>query len=202
MALRTHEIHPTLVHFPLTLVPTALALDAIGAATNNESLMNAGKALMPIAAASAVITGIAGFISQGAVKAEGHAHELLVTHRNMNLTLVAATAGMAAFRTTQSRPGIGYLMAGLGGVLAMTYTAYLGGKMVYAHGVGVEPHGVDLAKSPEIRRGNVAHAARESAVQLQDQVVATAKEIAGGDLAPAVRVHANRIAKGNGATQH
>ncbi|HVF16725.1 MAG TPA: hypothetical protein VNA21_07425 [Steroidobacteraceae bacterium] len=44
---------------------------------------------------------------------------------------MAATAGMAAFRTTQSRPGIGYLMAGLGGVLAMTYTAYLGGKMVY-----------------------------------------------------------------------
>jgi uncharacterized membrane protein len=202
MALRTHEIHPTLVHFPLTLVPTALALDAIGAATNSESLMKAGKALMPIAAASAVITGVAGFISQGAVKADGHAHELLVTHRNLNLALVAATAAMAAIRQTRTRPGVGYLMAGLGGVLAMTYTAYLGGKMVYAHGVGVEPDGVDLEKSPEIRRGSVSRAARESAALLQDQVVATAKEIAGGDLAPAVRVHAERIAKGNGATQH
>ena len=55
--LRTHELHPTLVHFPLTLVPAALALDAIGEATDNEALMNAGKALMPIAAVSAAITG-------------------------------------------------------------------------------------------------------------------------------------------------
>jgi len=54
-------------------MPTALAMDTIRAATNNAALMKTGKFLMPmpIATASAAETG-----------AEGHAHELLVTHRN------------------------------------------------------------------------------------------------------------------------
>ena len=53
MALRTHELHPMLVHFPLTLVPAALAFDAIGRYTNSQALMDVGKVMMPFAAASA-----------------------------------------------------------------------------------------------------------------------------------------------------
>lgn len=194
--LRTHELHPTLVHFPLTLVPAALALDAIGEATDNEALMNAGKMLMPIAAASAAITGAAGFIAQGAVRAEGHAHDLLVTHRNLNAALIATTAAMAIYRQTRERPGIAYLLLGAAGLLGMTYTAYLGGKMVYAHGVGVEPHGVDIEKSPELRPGELAHAARESGRQLVEQARASAQEVSRGEFAPAVRTHVERLSRG------
>lgn len=197
--LRTHELHPTLVHFPLTLVPTALALDAIGEATDNEALMNTGKWLMPVAAASAAITGVAGFIAQGAVKAEGHAHDLLVTHRNLNAALIGATAAMAIVRQTRTRPGLGYLLMGAAGLLGMTYTAYLGGKMVYAHGVGVEPQGVDIEKSPELRPGGMARAARQSARHLAEQARASAHEVAAGEIAPAARTHAQRISRGNGA---
>src|SRR3712207_8356105 len=38
MTLRLHEIHPSIVHFPLTLVPASLILDAIGQATGSRGL--------------------------------------------------------------------------------------------------------------------------------------------------------------------
>lgn len=43
MAMRTHEIHPVLVHFPLALMPTAIAADVVGAMTGNRTLMDMGK---------------------------------------------------------------------------------------------------------------------------------------------------------------
>lgn len=196
--LRTHELHPSLVHFPLTLVPTALLLDAIGDATDNEALMYAGKTLMPIAAATAAIAGLAGFVAQGAVRAEGHAHDLLVTHRNLNAALIGTAAGMAIARQRSTRPALGYLLLGAAGVAALGYTAYLGGKMVYAHGVGVEPHGVDIEKSPELRPGTLGRAARESAHHIAEQARTSAQEVRAGEIAPAIRTHAERIARETG----
>lgn len=193
MALRTHEVHPTLVHFPLTLVPAALIVDALGRFTERQSLMDMGKALMPIAAASAVVTGAAGFVAQGSVRAEGHARDLLTTHRNLNTALIGITGAMAIARQRTTRPGIGYLMLGLSGLIAMGYTAYIGGKMVYAHGVGVEPHGVDLEHSPEFRRGQIGQAMRHSASHMTQQVRESFREVQSGEIAPAVRTHAERV---------
>ncbi len=202
--LRTHELHPTLVHFPLTLVPTAIALDAIGEATDNHALMKAGKTLMPAAAVSAVLAGVAGFIAQGSAKAEGRAHDLLVTHRNLNAALIGTTAAMAIYRQTRERPGLAYLLLGAVGMAGMTYTAYLGGKMVYAHGVGVEPDGVNIDNSPELRPGELARVARESARRVGEQARASVEEIRAGQIAPAMRSHkqggTRSLSTGDGAT--
>jgi uncharacterized membrane protein len=198
--LRTHELHPTLVHFPLTLVPTALVIDAIGETTDNEALMNTGRWLMPVAAASAAIAGAAGLVAQGAVRAQGEAHDLLVTHRNLNAALIGVTAAMAIVRQTRRRPGLGYLLMGAAGMLAMGYTAYLGGKMVYAHGVGVEPDGVDIDKSPELRPGDFSRAAREAGHHVAEQARVSAEAIRTGEFAPAVHTQTEHASRGNGAT--
>lgn len=196
MALRLHEIHPSIVHFPLTLVPTALGLDAIGAATDNDGLMRAGRSLMPLAAASALIAGVFGYVAQGAVNTDARGHELLTTHRNLNTVLAAATGVMAVMRSRRKRPGVGYLLTGLGAVLAMTYTAYLGGKMVYAHRVGVEPEGVRTDESPELLPGSIGVAARATMRHAAQQVRRTAGEIRRGEIAPALRKHAEQIPNG------
>ena len=107
---------------------------------------------------------------------------------------------MAIYRQTRERPGLGYLLLGAVGLAGMTYTAYLGGKMVYAHGVGVEPHGVDIDKSPELRPGEMGRAARESGRQLAEQARASFDEVRAGEIAPAMRTHAERVSRGNGAT--
>jgi uncharacterized membrane protein len=169
MAMRLHEVHPSLVHFPLTLVPTALALDALGHVTNNTALSRVGRYLMPLAASSAVVTAVAGYAAQAAVRAEGEAHDMLVTHRNLNTGLVALTSAMALARMGRERVGAFYWLLGLAGIATMGYTAYLGGKMVYSHRVGVEPHGVNVDASPEIRPGSIGQAVRKAAKNITEQ---------------------------------
>lgn len=187
MTIRLHEVHPSLVHLPLTLVPMALALDGIGQLTGSRALSDTGRSLMPVAAASALVTGAAGYVAQGAVNAQGDAHQLLVTHRNLNTAVVALTAALAAVRLKSARPGLGYWLAAAGSVAAMSYTAYLGGKMVYAHRVGVAPDGVRLESSPEIRPGSLSTAAELAVRQGARQVTQAAREAAAGELAPALR---------------
>ena len=194
MALRLHEVHPAIVHFPLALVPTAIALDAIGYAMDKEALMNVGRGLMPIAAASALVSGVFGYVAQGAVNSDERGHELLATHRNINTALVGATGVMAAMRMRRQRPSLGYLLAGLGAVAAMSYTAYLGGKMVYAHRIGVEPEGVRIEDSPELAPGSMADAAKATVRHASEQMRQSARELSQGEVSPALRKHAEQLA--------
>lgn len=188
MAMRTHEIHPMLVHFPLALMPTAIAADAVGAMTDNQALMDTGRILMPLAVASMAVTGVAGFAAQEEVRAEGEARDMLLTHRNLNVGLLLMSAGLAVLRSGQDRPGPGYLLAGLAGAALMTYSGYLGGKMVYRHGVGVGAvEGYDPERSPRIERGHVGEAARNAAADVVQGVAHAAQEIADGELAPHLR---------------
>lgn len=152
MRIRLHELHPSLVHFPLVLLPASLLLDALGCALDRRSLRRAGARLMPVAAASAAATAAAGLAAERAVQVPPAARPVLTTHRNLNLALVGLAAALAVVRSRRERPGVGYLAAGLAGVAAMGYTAWLGGHMVYRHGVGVEPAGgVRSPPSPEVR---------------------------------------------------
>jgi uncharacterized membrane protein len=188
MALRLHEVHPSIVHFPLALLPASLLLDIAGAITGNKGLMKAGRFLMPMTAASGVIAGLAGLIAQQSVRADGRAHDMLVTHRNLNMVLLGMTGTLAGMRMRRERPGWGYLAMGLAGFAAMNYSAYLGGKMVYLEGVGSEANrGVYLSDSPEIRRGHFLEALRLSVRHIAQGLMRAAREIFHGELFPSLR---------------
>jgi uncharacterized membrane protein len=192
MAMRTHEIHPMLVHFPLALMPTAIAADAVGAMTDNRTLMETGRTLMPLAVVSMAATGLAGFAAQEEVRAEGEAHDVLVTHRNLNVGLLVMSTALAVLRSRQDRPGPGYLLAGLAGAALMTYSGYLGGKMVYRHGVGVDAAGgYNPERSPRIRRGHLGQAARTAAKDVAGGVAHAVQDVASGELAPHLRQEGN-----------
>lgn len=188
MALRIHHLHPSLAHFPLTLLPASLALDLIGRASGSEPLMAVARHLMPLAAGSAVATGVAGLVAQEAVRTTGRAHDVLVTHRNLNLGLIGLTAALAAWRGKRLRPSAGYLLTGLAGVAAMNYTAYLGGEMVYVHGVGVESaNGLKKSEAPEIRRGQLATVLRMSAAHAMHALQHAMRHLMDGEIAPFLR---------------
>lgn len=187
--MRIQEIHPALVHFPIALLPTSLGADALGRATGNRTLMEFGRMTMPLAAASALISGLFGLVAQEAVDVEGEAEEMLITHRNLNLGLIALAAVMATRRQRRSKPSIGYLLAGAAGSMVMSYSAYLGGHMVYELGVGVrEAGGLLPGEAPEVRPGSLGHAARTSAEHLRDGAVNTVQQMAEGEIAPALPV--------------
>lgn len=185
MAIRVQEIHPSVVHFPVALIPTAVAVDALGHATGNQALMDMGRRLMPIAATSAAIAGAFGLVAQGAVQAEGRAHSLLTTHRTLNVGLFALTTAMSMWRSRREEPSPGYLLAGLAGTAALAYSAYLGGKMVYERGVGVAAAGgVRRGAAPEIRPGKLVHAARKATEDMTRGARMSIEDMAKGEIVP------------------
>jgi uncharacterized membrane protein len=190
MALRIHEVHPSLVHYPLVLVPVSIIADLIGRVTGRRFFNRVGGTLMPVAAASGVVAAGAGLVAQSAVQAEGRAHDLLATHRNLNAGLVVLTGLMALLRSRRDEPSLGYLAAGVAAIAAMNYTAYLGGEMVYARGVGVEPAGgVREGESPEIHASNLPQIAKVAGHHVVESLEDAARHLREGEIAPSLGRH-------------
>lgn len=187
MAMRLQELHPSLVHFPIALFPVAIGADLLGRLTGSEKLRELGRMTMPLAAIGGAVAGVAGLIAQEEVRAEGRAGDMLTTHRNLNLALVAAATGMAAYRARTERPSAGYLALGLAGWALMNYTAYLGGHMVYEHGVGVEAaDGVRAGHGAQLRPRDAARVARHAGSDLEKAIPTVADSVRQGDVAPSL----------------
>lgn len=186
MAIRLHEVHPTLAHFPLALLPVAFLADLVGRLTGCAGLMKAGEKLMPVAALGGVATAAAGLAAQEAVE-PGDAHDILITHRNLNAGLVGLVGVLALARLGKPRPGTGYLLASAGAMAGMVYTAYLGGKMVYHHGVGVIPaKGIREAADPELRSGQWHQVAGIAADNIRSATRHAVRHLREGNIAPAL----------------
>lgn len=187
MAVRLQEIHPSIVHYPIALIPTAVGADLLANLTGSDRLAEVGRLLMPVAAASAAVSAFFGLVAQEEVNAEGKAGELLVTHRNLNLGLTALGTVMAAWRWGRREASPGYLALGLAGIGALGYSAYLGGKMVYEHGVGVKPaDGLRYGDSPELAPGHLGEAVRQTVQDIQQAIPRVIEETRAGHIAPAL----------------
>jgi uncharacterized membrane protein len=187
VAVRLQEIHPSIVHFPITLLPVAVGADLLGRVTGSERLKELGRTLMPIAAASAAVTAVTGLVAQEEVAVDGVAEDLLVTHRNLNLSLVTLSTALAAWRWRRDEPSTGYLALALAGLGAMSYSAYLGGKMVYEHGVGVKPAGgLRDGDSPELKPRQVGAIARRVGSDIERGVTRALDDLVHRDPLPAI----------------
>lgn len=187
MTLRLTEIHPSTVHLPIALAPASLALDALGSATRSKGMLNAGRLLIGAAFASAVVAGVTGALAQGAAKVEkGEPSDLLTTHRTMNVALTVLLGGMAAERAVVREPGRGYFALGLLAMGAMGYSAYLGGRMSYEHGIGVA-RADGLRERAEIGRDSIYAVVEATVASLGRAVQESWNDIVAGRFLPALR---------------
>lgn len=187
MPMKLHEVHPALVHFPLAFFPLSLATDLAGRLKQDPAMMGSARSTMIAAAVSTAAAGVAGFIAQEEVKA-GPARDLLVTHRTMNIGFLALVTTMASVRARAARPSWSYLAAGILGFSGLVYSAYLGGKMVYRHGVGVEPSGgVAEGHAPELRRSELGRVVTHAVTDSAQGVWHTVQDLADGQIAPALK---------------
>lgn len=188
MAMKLHEVHPALVHFPIALMPVSVGADLLGRLTGSEELLDLGRRTMPFAAASGLVAGVAGLMAQTEIEAKGRAMDMLKTHRTLNLGLVAIAGAMTAYRARRDRPSVGYLALGIAGLAAMTYSAFLGGAIVYHHGVGVDAaDGVrEEPAVPELTREKAPSALRTAASDLAKGIQLTVEETAKGELVPSL----------------
>jgi uncharacterized membrane protein len=185
MAIRLQQMHPALVHFPITLLPVAVGADLLGSITGRKSLHSVGQKTVVLAAAGAVAAAVTGLIAGEEVNVEGEARDMLMTHRNLNFVATVVASCMAALRSQRQRPSALYLGVGVAGVGLLAYTAYLGGKLVYESGAGVEPaHGVYRSDAPALGDGDAGAFFKAAATDLVHGVQHMAEEVGAGKLAP------------------
>jgi len=136
--------HPLAVHFPIALASTACLLLLTGHTLPKAPLLPAaGRLLLALAAFSAVIAALLGWHAFQTVEHDAAGHVVMLRHRAWALASTAgllALAGWDGWRLRTGRPASPLLAAGAlaiaGGLLT---TGWLGGEMVYRHGIGVLP---------------------------------------------------------------
>jgi uncharacterized membrane protein len=141
MATLVHELHPQLVHAPLVLLPISAVVELRAATARwprSLAYDRLGRRLWWATAGAAFGAGFAGLAASREVRVEDHrAYDAMFVHGLGNVTLLAAAIGLASWRTTHRASGVTAAL-GLGAVAASLYTGWLGGNLVYAHGLGVK----------------------------------------------------------------
>ena len=187
MALRLQEMHPIIVHLPLALLPLAVASEVLGAVTDRQVFRTFGRRAITLAAAGAVGAAVTGLIAGEEVNVEGETRDMLQTHRNLNAVATIVAITMAVWRHQVSKPDAAYLATGVAGIGVVTYTGYLGGELVYQHGVGVDPaKGVWRPDAPQLERRQFGAFVRDAVVDVWHGIKHMGEELAQGQIVPAL----------------
>ncbi len=132
-----HELHPSMVHAPLALLPTATVADLIAVGTGDRAWEKVGRRLWVAGSLSALFAGVAGLAASQEVRLrEPHARDMVFLHGAGNALITVGALGVALWRQA-NRPSAAQCAIALGAVGAALYTATLGGKLVYELGVGI-----------------------------------------------------------------
>jgi len=151
MALRTHELHPSLVHAPLVLLPATAIVDLLAALRPlDRRLDHVARRLWWATAGGSLFVGLTGMAASQEIElGDDRARDQMFLHGVGNVALVLAAFGVATYRT-RHRATLTSAIAGLVASTASIYTAYLGGELVYTHGAGVKRLGGAAAEAPAL----------------------------------------------------
>jgi uncharacterized membrane protein len=132
-----HPLHPALVHFPVACWTLATAADFAGLWLGEAAWRWSGG-LLVVGCASALAAMLAGMIELSRVS-EGAALRDAYLHMTAMLAAFAQYATSLLLRLDHLQtlgPGIVSLLLDAGGFVALTAGGWLGGRLVYGHGVG------------------------------------------------------------------
>ncbi len=137
-----HSWHPMVIHFPLVAFLLAAGLDLYGVWRPKPEWHRAATLLWwigGIGAAAAVATGL---VAYNRVDHSDQAHQAMTVHRNAAFAVlgVLLVAGLIRWRAPRLRLQV---VLGLVGALGLGGVGYLGGELVYAHGLGISDRTLD-----------------------------------------------------------
>jgi len=137
MGMHVHELHAAAVHAPLVLLPAAAAVDLAAALNRKASTASLGRRLWWLTVGGAAVAGVAGLAAAHEIKAaDPETEDMLWLHGIGNFGILLGGIGIALWRRYR-KPSLAEASIGIGATALAAYTAYLGGEMVYARGVGV-----------------------------------------------------------------
>jgi uncharacterized membrane protein len=137
MGMHVHELHAASTHAPLVVLPAAALVDLAAALSGDRRQAALGRKLWWLGVGAGALAGVAGLAASQEIKAEeARSEDMMWLHGAANFAILLGATGIALWRTFR-RPSVASAAVGLGACGVAMYTAYLGGEMVYAHGVGV-----------------------------------------------------------------
>jgi uncharacterized membrane protein len=138
--------HPLIVHFPIALLCSAVALDsAAWVLRRNQLLRQLATVLYILGTASALAAYVTGRAASGTVWMPGMAHAVLAEHwnwalRTVSFFAVVTVARVVLLRRSRGVPGhalvAAFVLAGFVGLGLLIETGDRGGRLVYQYGVG------------------------------------------------------------------
>lgn len=148
-----HSWHPVMVHLPLVGLVVAVTFDLLAARHRSVRWRDAATVLWWVGllgAAAAIATGL---LAYNRVEHSDLAHEEMVLHRNLALTTIAVLVITSLWRW--KRPySRGAALLGLIGAMVLGWVGYLGGDLVYRHGLGIPTEALEEIAH---QRGGHAH---------------------------------------------
>lgn len=149
------NLHPLVVHFPITLFSLFFCADSLGCLLKKIAWRHFATGLLYLGTFSAMLTIILGLQAAYSVEHNDMAHNIMLRHQTfgISLTLLAFFLSLRRFfahKNFLNEANYGYLSLSALLVILMIFTADLGGLMVYKYGVAV-----DAAKSNTITPNKV-----------------------------------------------
>jgi uncharacterized membrane protein len=138
-----NNIHPLLVHFPITLFTVFFISDLLGCLFKKTQWRQFASFTLYLGTISAILTITAGFQAAYSVSHNDATHLIMLRHQSfaIALTLIAFSLSMYRYfadqRYLQKKTYIQFSLSSLL-TLLLIFTADLGGLMVYEYGIAVK----------------------------------------------------------------
>lgn len=151
-------LHPSLVHFPIALIPGAVLFDIISLATGNNAWVKAATIALLVGVIGAVLAAITGAAEWADIPATApKTRSTANTHAILNL-IAAALAVVSLILHfvdwNDAKVSILAFLFVLVSFLIVAYSGYLGGKLVYERHLGVGRN--ESTDHPYLRENNRA----------------------------------------------
>ena len=141
-----HPVHPMLVPLPIGLWIFSLVCDLIFFANGNAIWSTLALYSMMGGVIGALLAALPGLFDLYNME-RSEAKTIGLWHMSINLSLVTLYVLNFLWRLNSETAAIGPLVLSIVAVLMLAFSGWLGGEMVYVHGVGVGP--VDESKIPK-----------------------------------------------------
>jgi uncharacterized membrane protein len=134
-----HPVHPVLIVFPLGLLATAVIFDIIRLATGNATWSNVAFYMIAAGVIGGLVAAVFGLVDWLGITSGTRAKRVGGLHGlgNLVVVLLFATSWWLRLPQPTEPTKLALTLSFLGAILAL-YTGWLGGELVFRHGVGVE----------------------------------------------------------------
>ena len=134
------NVHPMLVHFPVALLPLALAVALLTLWRRDAFLHQMARSLVYVGTLSAIVAVATGYLGTWSMGHDAPGHDLIHIHRNWMVATTILAVALSGFLFFTSRRPKAFTLAGIIGLALVVVILMLGADrgalLVFKYGIG------------------------------------------------------------------